>query len=385
MKPPSPSISQPLSQPHSQTRIETLYERACLAELAALKIGNTHIWGGGKTPLPVFQQAARVTKKPMGQRGYCVGQKIYHSAVATKKAVGENPNMGMLLLAAPLIKTFEEYQNCHRQNLEKVLARLTLQDANYTFKALRLLKPKSLARTHSLAPQARSQDAFKTATLPLKQVMELVQGEDLIAYQYANGFENVYEGCGFFANHNLANRKAPHKLTKYKLAPNKLTNHRQARHKQSPVLAHLAALLHLKFVALGDTHIKKAYSPRLAKQAAKIAASTQKAMGEKAIGLALAPKLTSARISSHSAFSALTPPFHPPPSSPPFHPPHTSSINPPPFIPPLSSPSRIPPLAPALRLLYAQDRKLKQLGANPGASADLTFASLLVAFLDRWW
>ena len=83
--------------------IGTLYRAACLAELDALKPGNVHAHAPGhRMVLADFVTSADVSAPALARAGAGVGTRVRDGVAATMAAVGQNTNLGILLLCAPL-------------------------------------------------------------------------------------------------------------------------------------------------------------------------------------------------------------------------------------------------------------------------------------------
>src|SRR3954469_15979348 len=111
---------------------------ACLYEATAPKPGNVHPDASfPDVTYEDFQASARVIGPMMGEaqsRG--VGQTILDVVLATRKAVGTNTNLGMILLFAPLAAVpADEYLS---QGVHKVLANLTSEDTRLVYEAIRI-------------------------------------------------------------------------------------------------------------------------------------------------------------------------------------------------------------------------------------------------------
>jgi triphosphoribosyl-dephospho-CoA synthase len=113
-----------------------------------------------------------------------VGETILEAVRATRRVVHTNTNLGMLLLLAPLATVPEG--EALRTGVEKVLANLTIEDARQVYEAIRLAAPGGLGKV-------QQQDVHDEPTKPLRQVMALAAGRDLVARQYANGFAEVLD------------------------------------------------------------------------------------------------------------------------------------------------------------------------------------------------
>ena len=119
-----------------------------------------------------------------GAAGRPVGETVLAAVRATRQVVRTNTNLGILLLLAPLAAVGPDRPL--REGLRRVLERLDVADARAVYEAVRLANPSGLGRV----PE---QDVSEPPTQTLRQVMELAAGRDLIARQYANGFQEVFE------------------------------------------------------------------------------------------------------------------------------------------------------------------------------------------------
>src|SRR5262249_43043807 len=115
------------------------------------------------------------------QRG--VGATVLEIIQRTRELVATNTNLGIALLlspfaAVPRSKTLPE-------GIGAVLDRLTVADSTQVFEAIRLAKPGGLG-------EVADQDVARTPTKPLREVMALAADRDLVARQYANGYQEVF-------------------------------------------------------------------------------------------------------------------------------------------------------------------------------------------------
>lgn len=168
------------------TSIREAFEAACLAELQALKPGNVHRWADGhRMVLDDFATSARVSAPAIGAAGAPVGRRILNAVEATRAAVGQNTNLGILLLCAPLAKAAETGGDL-QAGLEAVLAGLDAADAEAVYAAIRLALPGGLGE----APEA---DVRAAPPMGLVEAMRLAADRDRIAWNYANGFADVLD------------------------------------------------------------------------------------------------------------------------------------------------------------------------------------------------
>lgn len=174
--------------------------RACfLCEVQALKPGNVSRHAGGHDmECEDFIKSAERAAPILCDPALGVGQRILESVRATLEAVHCNTNLGMILLAAPLIRAWErsapavagsaegpEPAKALSAALRAALASLTQADGRDLFAAIRLANPGGLGKVekHDVQDPASGAD--------LGAAMEAAQGRDLVARQYANGYREV--------------------------------------------------------------------------------------------------------------------------------------------------------------------------------------------------
>ena len=160
--------------------IADAYVWACLGELDALKPGNVHRYAPGHGMIVAdFELSARVSAPFVAQEGASVGARILGAVAATNAHVGQNTNLGVVLLCAPLAAAAER-----NEPLRILLDSLTREDAQDAFTAIALAHPAGLGA----APQ---HDVRAPANVPLRAAMQAAAGRDLVARQYDNAFADV--------------------------------------------------------------------------------------------------------------------------------------------------------------------------------------------------
>lgn len=173
--------------PERGSGIAGAYRAACHLELRALKPGNVHIHADGHgMSVAQFLASADVTAPILARPGLSVGERIFEAVAATRAAVGCNTNLGILLLAAPLAQAALTGGDPLRDRLGRVLADLTVQDAEWTFRAIALADPAGLGRVDGA-------DVHAPARVTLLAAMREAQDRDRIARQYATDFADVFE------------------------------------------------------------------------------------------------------------------------------------------------------------------------------------------------
>lgn len=159
---------------------------ACLVEATARKPGNVHRERDfADTHLLDFLLAAAAIRDPLDRaRETGVGQSIFAAVEATKRVAAGNPNLGMILLLAPLAAVAEGEEP--REGVGRVLDRLDVEDARWAYRAIRLAQPGGLG-------SADDQDVHAEPTVTLLEAMRLAAGRDAIARQYAIGYADVFD------------------------------------------------------------------------------------------------------------------------------------------------------------------------------------------------
>jgi len=135
-----------------------------------------------------FIASAEAAAAVMAAPGLRVGQRILRGLEATRQVVTFNTNLGIVLLCAPLVHAAVEpsQERRLRARLQAVLAQLSVDDARDTYQAIRLARPGGLGNS------ARH-DVSAPPAVTLLEAMREARSRDRIAWQYASGFEDIFE------------------------------------------------------------------------------------------------------------------------------------------------------------------------------------------------
>jgi triphosphoribosyl-dephospho-CoA synthase len=176
---------------------------SCRDEIEAPKPGNVHIYADGhRMTVADFFRSAEVAAPHLCSSGASVGSRILAAIEATLSAVGQNTNLGIVLLCAPLAAAAETSGDL-REAVRTVLGGLTRADADAAFRAIRAAEPAGLGA----APR---HDVRAPAEATLLEAMREAAGRDRIAFQYASGFEDIFEtGFGALARARAKGHGAP--------------------------------------------------------------------------------------------------------------------------------------------------------------------------------
>ncbi|MGN6769784.1 MAG: triphosphoribosyl-dephospho-CoA synthase [Rhizobiaceae bacterium] len=169
----------------SREHLRTAYEDACRMEIEALKPGNVHVFADGhRMSAGQFLESARVSAGPLTDPGLAIGRRILEAIRATRDAVGTNTNLGIVLLAAPLIRVAEMPGSDLHANLATVLDGMNMDDTEAVFEAIALASPGGLGATEN--------DVREKPTIGLLEAMRQAAGRDMIARQYVTGFADIF-------------------------------------------------------------------------------------------------------------------------------------------------------------------------------------------------
>jgi triphosphoribosyl-dephospho-CoA synthase len=127
---------------------------------------------------PAFQRAADAP----------VGETIIQSIRATRRFVGVNTNLGIVLLLAPLAKAAGlGHSNTLRSALRSVLRNLTVDDTRLTYEAIRLAGPAGMGTVQKYDLQDTDAD------ITLYEAMEQARDRDALAREYVTDFEITFK------------------------------------------------------------------------------------------------------------------------------------------------------------------------------------------------
>ena len=164
------------------------YVAACTLDVSCVKPGNVSVQSPGHgMQAQDFIASAQASAGPISDAALGVGARILGAVQATQRAVGMNTNLGIVLLAAPLL-----HAQCHRQPgqdlrtaLAATLAALNRDDALLAYRAIRLAAPAGLGAS------ARHDVRHAPAVSLLEAMLESA-ARDSIARQYASNYADVW-------------------------------------------------------------------------------------------------------------------------------------------------------------------------------------------------
>jgi triphosphoribosyl-dephospho-CoA synthase len=173
----------------SARNIGRLAREVCVREATAAKLGNVH-------PSAAFAdmnyddmlRSAQCLEDVLQHAGqWPVGRLVEETVAEIAESVGKNTYLGTIMLLAPLARAACVHPEVPlRQAVKRVLQSLTTEDARAVYAAIRRANPGGLGRV-------ASHDVSQTPPADLLVAMQQAATRDLVARQYANGFEEVFE------------------------------------------------------------------------------------------------------------------------------------------------------------------------------------------------
>jgi triphosphoribosyl-dephospho-CoA synthase len=169
---------------------------ACLLEASAPKPGNVSPGVSfGDTTYPDFLASAAALGRSLGSATRPLGDTIGMAVRDTRRWVGANTNLGIILLLAPLARAAAlcppnsdapfELAGL-RRSLATVLAESTVDDARAAYEAIRLASPGGLGSVDA-------QDVADEPTVTLTAAMRLAADRDGVANEYATDFRATFD------------------------------------------------------------------------------------------------------------------------------------------------------------------------------------------------
>jgi triphosphoribosyl-dephospho-CoA synthase len=176
------------TMPNYQLSLGQLVGLACLWEVSASKPGNVHRAADFEDLTFVDFAASAVAIGPAFDRavnGARLGEIVLEAVRATREAVATNTNLGAVLLMAPLAIAAARTYGL-REGVVHVLRSLDADDSQRVYQAIRLATPGGLGRVEEA-------DIAGDAPDDLIYAMRLAADRDLIARQYANAFQEIFD------------------------------------------------------------------------------------------------------------------------------------------------------------------------------------------------
>lgn len=165
---------------------------ACELDVLVRKPGNVSVASPGhRMTADLFIAAAHAAVEGVFARGEAVGVRIEHAVAAAQRAAGCNTSLGILLLCVPIAVARERVNSARtaatlRHAIEDVLAKLDVDDARATYRAIAHANPGGLGHVSR-------HDVHESPAIDLRSAMRTAADRDSIARQYANGFADLFD------------------------------------------------------------------------------------------------------------------------------------------------------------------------------------------------
>jgi triphosphoribosyl-dephospho-CoA synthase len=170
-------------------RIDDALRRACRFDVIAFKPGNVSIESPGHDMHAVqFLRAAAVATPCLMNRDRSLGEIIFDAVRASVRVTQCNTNLGIILLAAPLVRAAllrNDNESLH-DRVRSVLRNADVADAGAVYAAIRYAAPGGLGRSAEA-------DVADEPELRLQEVMRIAAVRDRIAFQYAHDFSDLFD------------------------------------------------------------------------------------------------------------------------------------------------------------------------------------------------
>jgi triphosphoribosyl-dephospho-CoA synthase len=176
-----------VSRTLSSTEIAVLAQAACLVEASAPKPGNVSPGRDfADTRYEDFLLSASAIGPAFARAPVAgVGETVLQAVHDTRRFVRANTNLGLVLLLAPLACAAGKQGGSLRERLARVLAALSLADAQAVHAAIRLVNPGGLGT-------AEAEDVRGEPTRTLRETMALAAGRDSIAREYVSDYDATF-------------------------------------------------------------------------------------------------------------------------------------------------------------------------------------------------
>ncbi len=174
-----------------QSLVRDAFLRACTLDVAVRKPGNVSVFSAGhRMQAEQFLQSAQAAADALCAPGARVGARIEAAVAATWAAVGCNTNLGILLLCAPLAAAAEQPGALRSAAALHQAVQNVLQNLDVEDAAC-AYRAIAMAQPAGLGTAAQ-EDVHAPPQVSLLQAMSLAADRDSVARQYAQGFSDVF-------------------------------------------------------------------------------------------------------------------------------------------------------------------------------------------------
>ena len=176
------------AQPHADA-LASAFRAACALDVLAFKPGNVSVHSPGHgMRAEDFIDSAAAAAPHLVDPALALGERIHRAIEATHRAAGCNTNLGIVLLAAPLLHAAQQRTGDETlaAALQRSLGGFDLEQTEQVYRAIRLAAPGGLGKS----PR---HDVQRAPNAPLMTAMREASRRDCIARQYATGFADLLD------------------------------------------------------------------------------------------------------------------------------------------------------------------------------------------------
>ena len=173
---------------HSLDDLKSAYLFSCKKDIELIKPGNVNLLSSHKdTKAQDYLDSAILSSKELFNQNYSLGKRILESVNVTRSQVNVNTNLGIILLCAPVIQSYIDFNNLDlREGIKRTLSTTSIKDTHDLCAAINISSPGGLGDS----------DMYDTASYPnasIKQIMDYSQEYDRISYQYSHNFSDIFD------------------------------------------------------------------------------------------------------------------------------------------------------------------------------------------------
>ena len=173
---------------HSLDDLKAAYLFSCKKDIELIKPGNVNLLSPHKdTKAQDYLDSATLSSKELFNQNHSLGKRILESVKVTRSQVNVNTNLGIILLCAPVIQSYIDFNALDlRDCIKKTLSATSVKDTHDLCAAINISSPGGLGDS----------DMYDTASYPnisIKQIMDYSKEYDRISYQYSHNFTDIFD------------------------------------------------------------------------------------------------------------------------------------------------------------------------------------------------
>ena len=117
---------------HSLDDLKSAYLFSCKKDIELIKPGNVNLLSSHKdTKAQDYLDSAILSSKELFNQNYSLGKRILESVNVTRSQVNVNTNLGIILLCAPVIQSYIDFNLLDlREGIKKTLATTSIKDTH---------------------------------------------------------------------------------------------------------------------------------------------------------------------------------------------------------------------------------------------------------------